>query len=99
MVVKESPRLDERVYRETLSNGLTVMVLPRPGFSRKIAYFVTDYGAVHTGFSFGGMDYRAPDGIAHFLEHKLEFLEPIGDVALGALGHTTELRLSHHTFR
>ena len=71
MVMKEYPRLDERVYRETLSNGLTVMVLPRQGFSRKIAYFVTDYGAVHTAFSFGGKDYRAPDGIAHFLEHKL----------------------------
>lgn len=71
MKLQQYPRLDERVYRETLSNGLTVIVLPRPGFSRKIAYFVTDYGAIHTHFSFGGKEYRAPDGIAHFLEHKL----------------------------
>ena len=71
MVMQQYPRLDERVYREKLSNGLDVIVLPRPGFSRKIAYFVTDYGAIHTAFSFGGQEYRAPDGIAHFLEHKL----------------------------
>ena len=71
MNFQEYPRLDERVYREKLSNGLTVIVLPRPGFSRKIAYFVTDYGAVHTHFSFDGKEYRAPDGVAHFLEHKL----------------------------
>ena len=68
---QEYPRLDERVYREKLSNGLDVIVLPRAGFSRKIAYFVTDYGAIHTHFSFGGQEHRAPDGIAHFLEHKL----------------------------
>ena len=71
MNMQEYPRLDERVYREILTNGLTVIVLPRPGFSRKIAYFVTDYGAIHTHFSFGGKEYRAPDGVAHFLEHKL----------------------------
>ncbi len=71
MTLHEYPRLDERVYRETLSNGLTLMVVPKPGFSRKIAYFFTDYGAIHTNFAFEGKEYRAPDGIAHFLEHKL----------------------------
>ena len=71
MTLHEYPRLDEKIYRTTLSNGLDVMVVPKPGFSRKIAYFATDYGAVHTAFSFGGETYRAPDGIAHFLEHKL----------------------------
>ena len=71
MKLQQYPRLDERVYREVLPNGLSVIVLPRPGFSRKIAYFVTDFGAIHTHFSFEGKEYRAPDGIAHFLEHKL----------------------------
>ena len=45
------PALSETVYWEKLSNGLTVAVVPRPGFSRKLAYFVTDYGAVHTDFA------------------------------------------------
>ena len=67
----EYPRLNEKIFRTTLCNGLDVMVVPKAGFSRKIAYFATNYGAIHTAFSFGGQEYRAPDGIAHFLEHKL----------------------------
>ena len=65
------PKLGERVYREVLSNGLTVVVVPRPGFSRKLAYFVTDYGSVHRNFEFDGQQCEVPAGIAHYLEHKL----------------------------
>ena len=65
------PKLDERACRETLSNGLDVIVVPRKGFSRKIAYFVTDFGAIHTEFDFEGQHHRVPAGVAHFLEHKL----------------------------
>ena len=71
MKLHEYPRLDERVYRKTLANGLDVILVPRKGFSRKIAYFVTDFGAIHTHFAFQGQEYRVSDGIAHFLEHKL----------------------------
>lgn len=83
------PRLDEQLFRCRLPNGLTVMVLPRPGFTRKLAYFVTDFGAIHTQFTVDGKAYRVPDGIAHFLEHKL-FDLPDRDVtaefaALGAV--------------
>ena len=42
------PHLDERVYRKTLPNGLTLAVVPREGFQKKLAYFVTDYGSIHT---------------------------------------------------
>lgn len=65
------PGLDQQVYRQTLPNGLTVLTVPRPGFSRKIAYFVTDYGAIHTQFTLDGARHRSPDGVAHYLEHKL----------------------------
>ncbi len=65
------PRLKEQVYRTVLSNGLTVMVVPRPGFSRKLAYFVTDYGSVHRKFRLEGQEYEVPAGIAHYLEHKM----------------------------
>ena len=91
------PRLDERVFREKLSNGLDVIVLPRPDFSRKIAYFVTDYGAIHTAFSFGGQEYRAPDGIAHFLEHKLFDMPDGRDITaeFAALGAATNAFTSY----
>ena len=50
MSLKEYPRLGESLCQQTLSNGLTLMVARRPGFTRKLAYFVTDFGAVHTHF-------------------------------------------------
>ena len=65
------PALAETVYTEVLSNGLTVKVVPRPGFSRKLAYFVTDFGSVHQEFELDGEIYQVPAGIAHFLEHKM----------------------------
>ena len=65
------PALGETVYRTVLSNGLTVMVAPRPGFTKKLAYFVTDFGAIHTEFTLDGEKYQVPAGIAHYLEHKM----------------------------
>ena len=71
MNCRNYPQVDERAYRETLSNGLDVIIVPRQGFSRKIAYFVTDFGAIHTEFTFEGKHHHVPAGVAHFLEHKL----------------------------
>ena len=72
--------LDETLYTTVLPNGLTVLVVPKPGFSRKMAYFVADYGSVHTDFTLEGETYHAPAGVAHYLEHKL-FDLPQRDVA------------------
>lgn len=71
MTVSEYPRLGERAYRTKLENGLTVAVVPRPGATRKLAYFVTDMGSIHRRFSLDGQEYTLPAGIAHYLEHKL----------------------------
>ena len=82
-------QLQETAYFETLPNGLPVVVVPRPGFSKSLAYFVTDYGSIHTRFTLDAKDHTAPAGVAHFLEHKL-FDMPGRDVtaefaALGAV--------------
>lgn len=63
--------LDETLYSEILPNGLRILVCKRPGFSKKICYFATDFGSVHTSFTFEGKHYTVPAGVAHFLEHKL----------------------------
>ena len=80
-------KLDETVYTHICENGLTVRVVHRPGFTRKMAYFVTDFGAVHTDFELDGKTYHVPAGIAHFLEHKM-FELPERDVSaeFAALG-------------
>ena len=65
------PELDEILYSGTLENGLDVLVVPRKGFTKKLAYFVTDFGSIHTQFQLEGKQYTAPAGVAHFLEHKM----------------------------
>ncbi len=83
------PRLDEHLHTRTLPNGLQVMVVPKPGFTKKLAYFVTDYGAIHRCFRLEGTEYHTPAGVAHYLEHKM-FDLPGRDVSseFAALGAT-----------
>ena len=77
----------EKVFRKTLPNGLQVMVIPRPGFTKKLAYFVTDFGADDLQFTLDGEAVTLPQGTAHYLEHKL-FDMPDFDVsaAFASLG-------------
>ena len=65
------PRLGVGLHRQVLENGLTVLVAPRPGFTRKMAYFVTDFGSIHRKFTLDGEEFSVPAGIAHYLEHKM----------------------------
>ena len=93
----EYPQLGEGLYKEQLFNGLTVMVVPRPGFSKKLAYFVTDFGAIHREFTLDGEKIQVPAGIAHFLEHKMFDLPDGRDVTaeLAALGAGTNAFTSY----
>ncbi len=74
-------RLNETVYEETLDNGLQVFILPKPGFRQTYANFTTRYGSIDSEFTVPNRKERikVPDGIAHFLEHKM-FEEEQGDV-------------------
>ncbi|MFE8695116.1 EF-P 5-aminopentanol modification-associated protein YfmH [Cytobacillus sp. FJAT-53684] len=74
-------QLHEEMYYEKLSNGLDVYVLPKKGFNKTYATFTTKYGSIDNHFLPPEKeDYvKVPDGIAHFLEHKL-FEKEDGDV-------------------
>ena len=71
MTELQYPELDEQLFQEILPNGLTVSIVRRRGFARRIAYFVTNYGSIHTAFQLNGTEYKTPAGVAHYLEHKL----------------------------
>ena len=71
MEKKFYPQVGETLYKKTLPSGLKMVVLPRPGFTKKLCYLVTDYGAIHRDFQMEGKQYAAPAGVAHYLEHKL----------------------------
>ncbi|WP_232697115.1 EF-P 5-aminopentanol modification-associated protein YfmH [Brevibacillus daliensis] len=73
-------QVNETLYYETLPNGLSVFLLPKEGFSKTYAVFTTRYGSNDSHFKLNGKEIRVPDGIAHFLEHKL-FEKEQGDVA------------------
>ena len=97
MTKQHYPELDETLYRETLENGLTVLVVPRKGFTKKLAYFVTDFGSIHTDFLLDGKEYHAPAGVAHYLEHKMFDLPGDRDVSaeFAALGASTNAFTSY----
>jgi len=72
--------LQETLYYEVMDNGLHVYILPKPGFQKTYATFATKYGSVDNHFQVEGQEaVKVPDGIAHFLEHKM-FEEPTGDI-------------------
>ena len=91
------PRIGETLYRTELSNGLTVLVVPKPGFTRKLVYFAADFGAVHNHFTLDGRQVDAPDGVAHYLEHKLFDMPGGRDVTaeFAALGAVPNAFTSH----
>lgn len=75
-------RLKEILHHDRLPNGLDVYVLPKPGFHKTYATFATRYGSVDNHFAPPGKEpIQVPDGIAHFLEHKM-FEEEDGDIFL-----------------
>ncbi|WEG11559.1 pitrilysin family protein [Pullulanibacillus sp. KACC 23026] len=79
MEQKHFEQLDERVFQTRLDNGLTVCVVPKPEFNKTFATFTTNYGSIDNRFiPLNKNDWiTVPDGIAHFLEHKM-FEKPGG---------------------
>ncbi|NRR24097.1 EF-P 5-aminopentanol modification-associated protein YfmH [Brevibacillus sp. MS2.2] len=65
-------QVNETVYHEALQNGLQVYLVPKQGFSKTYAVFTTRYGSIDSHFrTRSGEEINVPDGIAHFLEHKM----------------------------
>ncbi|MEW9501241.1 EF-P 5-aminopentanol modification-associated protein YfmH [Jeotgalibacillus marinus] len=81
MEKKRFDQLNEELYFEKMDNGLLVYILPKTDFSKTYATFTTKYGSIDDQFiPFGEKDFvKVPDGIAHFLEHKM-FEKEDGDV-------------------
>ena len=71
MKLTEYSQINERLYAGTLPNGLSVFVVPKPGFHKKYAFFATDYGGVDRRFKLKNEWTDTPAGVAHFLEHKM----------------------------
>lgn len=69
----------EYLYSKKHESGLSIFIMPRKGYSSNYAIFGTRYGSVDSKFIVPGEDKvtEVPDGIAHYLEHKM-FDQPDG---------------------
>ena len=69
----ENSILNEKILSGIHESGLKIYIIPKKGFSKYYAIYGTDYGSCDTEFTAGGESEKTylPDGIAHFLEHKL----------------------------
>lgn len=92
MEIIDNETLLEKLYFEEMNNGLKVYLLPKPDFSKTYGLFSTKFGSIDT--TFVPLDekemIKVPDGIAHFLEHKM-FEMKDGDASdkFAALGANT----------
>ncbi len=65
-------RLGETLYEYDHPTGLKAFLVKKTGYNKKTALFATDYGSIDNVFKKSdGQVMQVPDGIAHFLEHKL----------------------------
>lgn len=80
------PNVGETIHHVVLENGLTVYLLKKVGYEKTYATFTTKYGSIDRRFKTDDW-IEVPDGIAHFLEHKM-FEKEDGDVfqKFGQLG-------------
>lgn len=68
-----SERIGESYVRVEHPSGLTLLLSPMAGYSTAYALFATKCGSIDDSFALdeGEPFTRVPNGIAHFLEHKL----------------------------
>lgn len=69
----KSEILGERYYEIDHKSGLKIFIMPKENYSSSYAVFGTKYGSIDTKFKRSDSDewITVPEGIAHFLEHKL----------------------------
>ena len=78
---KYYPAVKEMVYRTRLSNGLTVALLPKKEFKEVYGSVTVQFGSIDTlVIEVDGDVKQYPEGIAHFLEHKLFEREDASDL-------------------
>ncbi len=69
----KSERLGESYFEIDHPSGLKILVYPKKNYAATYAVFGTRYGSIDTEFRLNGEEKFTcvPEGIAHFLEHKL----------------------------
>jgi predicted Zn-dependent peptidase len=69
--------LGERLLSKRSKNGLQIYVMPKKDYNKIFAMYSTHYGSIDSEFIVPdtGEHIKVPEGIAHFLEHKMFEME------------------------
>lgn len=69
----ECNKIDEAYYTEKLENGLQVIIFPKKNIQKKYVIWTTKFGSIDNTFidQETAKKIIVPDGVAHFLEHKM----------------------------
>lgn len=69
----ECKKINETAYMEQLDNGMKVVIIPKKGTRKKYVIWATKFGSIDNHFinPEDGEEIIVPDGVAHFLEHKM----------------------------
>lgn len=98
MQIIENLKVKEKLYTEKLENGLTVMIIPKENTLKKYVIWGTNFGSIDNVFIAppDKEETSIPDGVAHFLEHKLfeqengtNSLDTLSSLGVDANAYTT----------
>ena len=69
----QNDKIKESVYIETLDNGMKIIIIPKPNTNKKYIIWGTKFGSIDNHFiePKTGKVVKVPDGVAHYLEHKM----------------------------
>ena len=86
MKIIDCSRIKEKAYTEELENGLKVIIIPKKESNKKYVIWGTNFGSIDNHFIVPETNEEVilPDGVAHFLEHKM-FEQPNGTNSLDTL--------------
>ena len=86
MKILDCLKIIEKAYIEDLDNGLKVIIVPKKESTKKFVIWGTRFGSIDNKFILPetGEEVTVPDGVAHFLEHKM-FEQPDGTNSLDTM--------------
>ena len=73
MKIIKNQKINETVYIETLENGMKIIVIPKKNTKKKYVIWSTKFGSIDNNFidPTTNQEIKVPDGVAHYLEHKM----------------------------
>ena len=72
-VINENKKIDETEYKYILDNGMKVIIIPKKETNKKYIIWGTKFGSIDNHFiePVTNKEIKVPDGVAHYLEHKM----------------------------